>query len=153
MILLPYKHIVLQSYKGIEEIRTTLQNNTESAQPAIYWRRAFHKAFWGKIGDKEFALRPVVPYWNISPIHIRGLIEESNQNKIKLIITSPYLRILVPLVLITLILLFATYWQNQQYDMILNIGFAVVAGAYIMVMIPFQIQLNKSLKMLKELLQ
>ena len=150
MNLLPFKHIVLESDQSVEQIRETLSKNTENIQPAIYWRRTFHKPLWGKIGEKEFAVRPVVPYWNISPVHIKGLItEENNRGKVKLIISSPYLRILIPLVLVTLFLLMFTYLESRQYDMILSIGGAVVAGAYFMVMIPFQIQLNKTLQLFK----
>jgi hypothetical protein len=154
MNLLPYKSTVLTSNQNATQIRETLLKNTENIQPAIYWRRTFHKPLWGKIGEKEFAVRPVVPYWNISPIHIKGLItDENNGGKVKLIITSPYLRIIMPLIIVTLFLLMFTYIESQQYDMILTIGSAVIAGAYFMIMIPFQIQLNKTLEQFRKWLK
>ncbi len=133
-----------------EEINEKLEANTDTPPVTFYWGRTFEKPLWGKIKNDHFALRPVVPYWNISPVHIRGLIQKSGEeNKIIMTFVNPHLRVIIPLVLLAIGLLLANYLETKEYDKIVNIGFWIFLGAYLLVLIPFQIQARKTMRKIK----
>ncbi|WP_324065440.1 hypothetical protein [Salinivirga sp.] len=147
----PLIHTQIDTKLTKKEANELLAKHTEGKSPAFYWGKTFNSALWGKVKEDHFAVRPVVPYWNISPVHIRGFISENNdKSRITLTMTNPHLRVIIPLIIITIALLMINFWENQQYDQVVKIGLWIVLGAYLLVIIPFQIQARKTLKMIKE---
>ena len=60
--------------------------------------------------------------------------------------TCPYLRVVVPLVILALVLFFINYGVQGEMDVFLNASGLILLGAYLLVNIPFQIQASRSLK-------
>ena len=146
----PFIQTTIQTTLTREEINKKLEENTATPPVTFYWGRTFEKPLWGKIKDDHFALRPVVPYWNISPVNIRGFIRENgDKNKIIVTLVNPHLRVIIPLVILAIVLLMFNYVETKEYDKIVNIGIWIVLGAYVWVIVPFQIQARKTLNKIK----
>lgn len=151
MYFWPIIHTQIDTKLSKSEVNELLSNHTEGKTPAFYWGRTFKSALWGKIQEDHFAVRPVVPYWNISPVHIRGFVKENEgKSRITLTMINPHLRVIIPLVIIAIGLLMINFWENQQYDQVLKIGIWIVLGAYLWIIVPFQIQARKTLEMFKD---
>lgn len=136
------------------QIHEKLTAHTDNRRPVFYWTKTFNTTLWGNIKEDSFTVRPVVPYWNISPVHIKGTITD-DKTKRQVIITmiNPLMRVIIPLFIISITLLLLTHLDEKRYDLILNLGLAIAAGAYILVLIPFQIQARKTLKIIKKWLE
>ncbi|MFP4603822.1 MAG: hypothetical protein ACLFNJ_00420 [Bacteroidales bacterium] len=153
MYILPYKHIRLKSQLSSAEVLHKITQITDQDQKSIYWGKRFYKKFSGEIGERNFLIRPVVPYWNISPVEIEGrfISENMNESTFDLRIICPYLRFVIPLGILAVVLFFFNYRMTEDATIFLSSIFIVVFTAYLLVNIPFQIQAKKSLNDLLEI--
>ena len=148
MIFWPVKHIQIESNLKKEKLHSLLDGAIDQDNKGIYWGKRFTKRFWGKLGKEHFRIRPVVPYWNISPLEMRGQIKDVSREKnvVDIKITCPYLRIVVPLSILAIVLFFLNLaLKAQAAQFFINSGITI-AAAYLLVNIPFQIQSNWSIK-------
>lgn len=154
-MFLPYKHIILPTRLKKEAIVDRLSKEIDPDAKPVYWGRKFYKTFSGEVSGDHFFIRPVVPYWNISPLEIRGKIEVRSDewNNVIVKITSPLLRIIIPLVALAIILFFFSFALQGQVMFFLSTALIILLVAYMAVNIPFQIQANKTLIKLKRLLR
>lgn len=155
MLFWPLKSIVIESRLKQEELMRVISGATDQDQRSIYWGKRFSKKFWGKVGKKSFRIRPVVPYWNISPIELKGKISDgvNDSNKIKVRMVCPYLRIVLPLVIIALVLFFVNFGMKGELDVFLSSAAIILISAYLLVNIPFQIQAIWSIKQFTKILK
>jgi len=125
-----------------------MSEETDQDNRSIYWGKRFYKRYFGTVGKNAFKVRPVVPYWNISPVEIKGRFVEKgrDQHSVECRMTCPYLRVVVPLVILALVLFFINYGVHGEMDVFLNASGLILLGAYLLVNIPFQIQASRSLK-------
>jgi hypothetical protein len=152
MILWPFKHIKIESRYKQDEIINLINESTDQEWKSIYWGKRFNKRFWGKVGKKTFRIRPVVPYWNISPVEIIGNIKDGGEdtNELEIKMRCPYFRIILPLVIIAVGLFFANFGLKGEMDIFINSSLIILVSAYLLVNIPFQIQSTWSLKHLAD---
>jgi len=150
----PIKHIRIETKLNQEKLRDILTNSIDQDNTGIYWGKRFTKQFWGKMEKNSFRVRPVVPYWNISPVDIKGKIADlsNDKNAVEIRMSSPYLRIVVPLVILAVILFFVNFGMKEQFDIFLLNSVITLGAAYVLVNIPFQIQAAKSINKLSELI-
>jgi hypothetical protein len=154
-MFIPYKHITLSTRLKKEAIINRLSKEIDPDAKPIYWGKKFYKSFTGKISGDRFFIRPVVPYWNISPLEIRGKIDERSDewNNVTVKITSPLLRIIIPLAALAIILFFVSFALQGKVMFFLTTTLIILLVSYIAVNIPFQIQLTKTLIKLKKILK
>ena len=152
MIFWPRKDLYIESGLTKEEVIQELNNATDQDQKSIYWGKRFKKRFWGKVGRESFRVRPVVPYWNISPLEIKGEVKagKDEKGKVDIKMVCPYLRIVIPLVILALVLFFVNFGMKGDMDIFLSSPGIIVLSAYLLVNIPFQIQSIWSIKHLTE---
>ena len=150
----PQKHIRIETKLKQEKLQEILTNSIDQDSTGIFWGKRFTKHFWGKIKQNSFRVRPVVPYWNISPVDIKGKITDlsNDKNAVEIRMTSPYLRIVVPLVILAILLFFVNFGLKEQFDTFLLNSVITLGAAYVLVNIPFQIQAAKSLNELNQLI-
>jgi len=144
----PIKHIRIETNLKSERLHEILDNSIDQNSQGIYWGKRFSKKFWGSINQKAFRIRPVVPYWNISPVDIKGKIIDISQEKngVDIKMTSPYIRIVLPLALLAVILFFINFGLKGELNIFLVNSVITLAAAYLFVNIPFQIQSIWSIK-------
>jgi hypothetical protein len=152
MLFWPFKQVRIESSLKKDELMRILNESTDQDQKSIYWGKRFYKRFWGKVSGDAFRIRPVVPYWNMSPVEMKGSVKDIKEDKNGLDITlqCPYLRVVMPLAVIALGLFFVNYGLKGQWDVFLSSSFIILVAAYLFVNIPFQIQSIWSLKTLTE---
>jgi hypothetical protein len=148
MNLWPIKHIRIETNLKAEKIYEILDNSIDQDSQGIYWGKRFSKKFWGRISQKAFRIRPVVPYWNISPVDIKGRIIDVSQEKngLDIQMTSPYLRIVIPLAILAVVLFFVNFGLKGELNVFYANSLITLAAAYLLVNIPFQIQSIWSIK-------
>ena len=150
----PFKHIQIETKLKQEKLQEIMNHSVDQNSNGIYWGKRFTKRFWGKIKQNTFRVRPVVPYWNISPVDIEGKIVDLSidKNAVEIKMTSPYMRIVVPLVILAVLLFFVNFGLKGQIDTFL-LNFVIILGAaYLLINIPFQIQAAKSINELSRLI-
>ena len=152
MNLWPLKVFHISTPLSGEDIIQVMNDNTDQDYKSIYWGKRFYKHFFGSVGKRAFKVRPVVPYWNISPVEIRGRITESeNQaSQVQCRLVCPYLRFVVPLVVLVLLLFLLNYGVAGEPGIFFNALWMILLGAYLLVNVPFQIQASGSIKELAE---
>ncbi|MFO8236076.1 MAG: hypothetical protein R6U04_11810 [Bacteroidales bacterium] len=141
---MPFKYIRIETPLSSEEVLRKISESTDQDRKSIYWGKRFYKTFSGKVGARSFIISPVVPYWNISPVDIEGNFSSGNKyvSRLHLRMVCPYLRFVIPLVILTLVLFFI----NFGTEIILFKGILItLATAYLLVNIPFQLQSKRSL--------
>ena len=150
----PLKYIRIETNIRQEKLQDILDKSIDQDSKGIYWGKIFTKGFWGNIKQNSFRVRPVVPYWNISPVDIRGKIIEVSQEKNALYIrmTTPFMRIVLPLVILAVFLFFINFGLKGQNDTFLLNSAITIGAAYLLVNIPFQIQAAKSINELRKLI-
>lgn len=138
-----------------EAIYERMSSNTDQDSTSIYWGKRFYKRFFGAVGKEVFKVRPVVPYWNISPVEIRGRVSKGkgDQHVVECRMTCPYLRVVVPLVVLAVVLFFINYGLMGEAGTFLNVSGVILAVAYLLVNLPFQIQASRNLKTLRDQLE
>jgi len=138
-----------------EAIYERMNSNTDQDSTSIYWGKRFYKRFFGAVGKEVFKVRPVVPYWNISPVEIRGRVSEGKGDRhvVECRMTCPYLRVVVPLVVLAVVLFFINYGLKGEAGIFLNVSGVILAVAYLLVNLPFQIQASRNLKTLRDQLE
>jgi len=148
MVFWPLKTFRIETAVGPREILDRMSEDTDQDNRSIYWGKRFYKRYFGTIGKKAFKVRPVVPYWNISPVEIKGSVVEKGegQHSVECRMTCPYMRVVVPLVILALVLFFINYGARGEMDVFLNASGLILPAAYLLVNIPFQIQASRSLK-------
>ena len=148
MMLWPYKQLQFESKLKKAEIRKLLEQITDQDNKSIYWGKRFTRRFWGKVQGDSFRIRPVVAYWNLSPVELKGSIIDLSDEKNGLYIkmTCPYLRIVVPLVVLGVVLFFFNLGIDGDWITFALNSLIMLAGAYLLVNIPFQIQAMWSTK-------
>jgi hypothetical protein len=155
MLFWPVKHIAILSPLKKEEITRILTSETDQDQKSIYWGKRFYKKYWGKIEDEIFRIRPVVPYWNISPVEISGKMEDDTDEKNRVLLTMrcPYMRIVIPLVILAVGLFLINFGLKGELSVFVSATAIILISAYLLVNIPFQIQAIWSMKDLTEKLK
>ena len=155
MYLWPYKKCRIETGRTADEVYEIVGRYTDQDYDSIYWGKRFYSRFFGSVGKTAFRVRPVVPYWNISPLEIRATVKEGKNGKTRIAcrLSCPYLRVVVPLVLLGVILFFLNYVLAGTNGGAVNVMILIVAGAYAMVNIPFQIQASRSLRELTRQLE
>jgi len=150
----PLKHIRIETKLKQEKLQEIMSNSIDQDSTGIYWGKRFTKQFWGKMKQNSFRVRPVVPYWNISPVDIKGRIADlsNDKNSLEIKMTSPYMRIVVPLVILAVLLFFFNFGMKEQFDTFLLNSVITLGAAYVLVNIPFQIQAAKSINELSRLI-
>lgn len=151
----PIKHIRIETNLEQEKLQEIMIGSIDQDSKGIYWGKRFTKSFWGNIKQNSFRVRPVVPYWNISPVDIKGRIVEISQEKNALDIrmASPYMRIVLPLVILAVFLFFINFGLKGQIDTFLLNSVITMGAAYLLVNIPFQIQAAKSINELNQIIE
>jgi len=144
----PVKHIKIETDLKAEKLHEILLDSIDQNSQGIYWGKRFTKKFWGQLSQNAFRIRPVVPYWNISPVDIRGKIVDLSREKSGLDVrmSSPYLRIIIPLVVLAVVLFFINFGLKGQGNIFLTNSLVTLASAYLLVNVPFQIQSIWSIK-------
>jgi len=144
----PVKHIQIESNLKKEKLHSLLENSIDQDNSGIYWGKRFSKRFLGKLGEEHFRIRPVVPYWNISPLEMKGQIKEVSREKnaVDVKITCPYLRIVIPLAILAIVLFFLNLALKDQAAQFIINSSITLAAAYLLVNIPYQIQSIWSIK-------
>ncbi len=150
----PFKHIRIETKLKQEKLQEIMTNSIDQNNTGIYWGKRFNKRFWGNITQNTFRIRPVVPYWNISPVDIEGKIVDlsNDKNALEIKMTSPYMRIVVPLVILAVILFFVNFGMKEQAETFIINSVITLGAAYLLVNIPFQIQAVKSVNELSRLI-
>lgn len=153
MYILPYKHIKLKSKLSSTQVLYKISQITDQDRKSIYWGKRFYNKFSGEVGTKNFLIRPVVPYWNISPVEIEGrfISENTNGSTFDLRIICPYLRFVIPLGILAVVLFFFNFKMTGDETIFLSSLFIIIFTAYLLVNIPFQIQAEKSFNYLLEI--
>jgi len=77
----------------------------------------------------------------------------NDSNKIKVRMVCPYLRIVLPLVIIALVLFFVNFGMKGELDVFLSSAAIILISAYLLVNIPFQIQAIWSIKQFTKILK
>jgi len=151
MYFWPVKECRIDTSLNRHEIHELMHKNTDQDYKSIYWGKRFYTRFFGNVGESSFKVRPVVPYWNISPVEIRGSVNENPAGKstVRCRLSCPYLRVVVPLVLLAVVLFLLNYILAGTNGGAMTVMVLIVAGAYALVNIPFQIQAARSLRDLK----
>jgi hypothetical protein len=152
MYFWPLKIFRIETSEQEEDLVARMSEQTDQDNRSIYWGKRFYKRYFGTVGKSSFKVRPVVPYWNISPLEIHGKVteKEKGQQAVECRMTCPYLRVVLPLVILALVLFFINYGAKGEMDVFLNVSGIILLAAYLMVNIPFQIQASRSLKDLTE---
>ncbi len=152
MLFWPFKLIRIETSLKESEILRIINENTDQDQKSIYWGKRFYKRFWGKVTDKAFRIRPVVPYWNMSPVEMQGNVSDISEDKngLEVKLKCPYLRVVIPLAILAVGLFFISFGLKGQMDVFLSSTLIILIAAYLFVNIPFQIQSVWSLKILAE---
>jgi hypothetical protein len=148
MYFWPLKIFRIETSQRGEELLANMSEQTDQDNRSIYWGKRFYKRYFGTVGKNSFKVRPVVPYWNISPLEIQGKIVEKGKGKeaVECRMICPYLRVVLPLVILALVLFFINYGAKGEMDVFLNASGLILLAAYLLVNIPFQIQASRSLK-------
>ena len=148
MYLWPKKQCRIDTKMNRHEIIEGINQHVDQDYKSIYWGKRFYKRFFGNVGDNSFKVRPVVPYWNLSPVEIRGHIKQDGQghSTIECRLSCPYLRVVVPLVLFAVVLFLLNYFLAGANGGAINVMALIVVGAWALVNIPFQIQAHRSLR-------
>ena len=151
MYLWPFKHCRIDTSLSREKILERMDQHTDQDYKSIYWGKRFYKRFFGRVGENAFKVRPVVPYWNISPVEIKGYVDEQagGGSLVECRLSCPYLRVVVPLVLLAVVLFLINYIMSGSNGGAMHVMALIVVGAYALVNVPFQIQANRDLRDLK----
>jgi len=80
------------------------------------------------------------------------LLLSNDKNAIELRMTSAYIRIVVPLVILAVILFFVNFGLKEQVEPFMLNSVITLGAAYLLVNIPFQIQVAKSINELSQLI-
>jgi len=148
MFVWPKKQCRIDTDLSRERIMELMDQHTDQDYKSIYWGKRFHKRFFGRVGENSFKVRPVVPYWNISPVEIQGHVKEDGRggSSVACRLSCPYLRVVVPLVLLAVVLFMLNYILAGSNGGAVNVMALIVVGAYALVNIPFQVQATRSLQ-------
>lgn len=146
MYLWPLKQLTIQSSLETDALYRILVHATDQENTGIYWGKKFYHAYWGRISAASFKIRPVVPYWNISPVDIAGRITPADNGKsvITMKMTCPFLRVVIPLVILAMLLFFISYGLQGNVPVFLTSSLWIVLVAYLLVNVPFQIQADRN---------
>jgi len=144
----PKKKCRIDTQLSRERIMELMDQHTDQDYKSIYWGKRFYKRFFGSVGENSFKVRPVVPYWNISPVEIQGHVKEDGMggSSVACRLSCPYLRVVVPLVLLAVVLFMLNYILAGSNGGAVNVMALIVVGAYALVNIPFQIQAHRRLR-------
>lgn len=148
MYFWPIKKCRIETAMSRDKIHEVVDQNTDQDYKSIYWGKRFYKRFSGAVGENSFKIRPVVPYWNLSPVEIRGEVKEQSAGNsvVQCRLSCPYLRVVVPLVLLALVLFLINLPAGGAGVGFFNVLVLIVTGAYVLVNVPFQIQATRSLR-------
>lgn len=151
MYLWPIKHCRIDTSLSRAKIIERMAQHTDQDYKGIYWGKRFYKRFFGSVGENAFKVRPVVPYWNISPVEIKGHVDEhgSGRSSVECRLSCPYLRVVVPLVLLAVVLFLLNYIMSGSNGGAMQVMALIVAGAWALVNVPFHIQAARNLRDLK----
>mgnify|MGYP000105396955 CR=1 FL=1 len=152
MFLWPFKQCRIETNLSRQRINELMNQNTDQDNRSIYWGKRFYQRFFGVVQPNAFKIRPVVPYWNLSPVEIRGTVE-SNQagqgsHTVSCRLTCPYLRVVGPLVGLALVMFFINYALVGETGVFLSATGYIFLAAYVLVNLPFQVQAARSLRAL-----
>ena len=152
MYLWPVKHITIETNLNRDDLYEVMGKSVDQDNRSIYWGKKFYKLFWGNISKEAFRIRPVVPYWNISPVEIRGRVEAAsdNQTHVSMKMICPYLRIIIPLAALAIVLFFVNYGLKGETAFFFNSTALIVIASYLLTNIPFQIQATRNIQQLVE---
>ncbi|MFP4620032.1 MAG: hypothetical protein ACLFM7_01870 [Bacteroidales bacterium] len=125
-----------------QNIYQKIHQSTDQDHNSIYWGKRFHTTYWGRVSHNSFKIRPVVPYWNISPLEIQGTVKKGEEGKtlVNMRMVCPFLRVILPLAILGVVLFFVSQGIKGNMDVFINSSVMILLGAYLMVNIPFQIQ-------------
>jgi len=142
MLLWPLRKLAIETSLDKDEIYQKMHQSTDQNNSGIYWGKRFYKTYWGNVSPTAFRIRPVVPYWNISPLEIQGTVKEQIQGKtlVNMKMVCPFLRVVLPLVILAVVLFFVSQGLQGNLDVFFNSSVLILLGAYLFVNIPFQIQ-------------
>ena len=142
MYLWPLKKLEIETALDPQKIYQKLDQSTDQDNRSIYWGKRFYKSYWGQVAPYSFKIRPVVPYWNISPLEIQGTVKELNKGKtsVNMKMVCPFLRVVLPLAILAVVLFFVSQGLQGNMDVFINATLLILLGAYLLVNIPFQIQ-------------
>lgn len=147
-MLWPYKQLRFESRLNKDKIRKLMEQITDQDNRSIYWGKRFTRRFWGKVQGDSFRIRPVVAYWNLSPVELKGNIKDISDDKNGLFIkmSCPYMRIVLPLVILGVVLFFFNLGLQGDWSTFALNSLIMLAGSYVLVNLPFQIQAMWSIK-------
>jgi hypothetical protein len=142
MYLWPLRKLDIETRLNKQEIYDKIYQSTDQDASSIYWGKRFYTTYWGKVGQDSFKIRPVVPYWNISPLEIQGRVKELEEGKtsVNMKMVCPFLRVVLPLVILAVVLFFISQGLQGNLEVFINSTVLILLGAYLLVNIPFQIQ-------------
>ena len=152
MFFWPLKIFRIETSERGDDLLERMSEETDQDNRSIYWGKQFYKRYFGTVGKNSFKVRPVVPYWNLSPLEIHGKVEKQGkgQEAVECRMTCPYLRVVLPLVIVALVLFFISYGAKGEMDVFLNVSGVILLADYLLVNISFQIYAYRSLKDLTE---
>ena len=155
MLLWPLRKLAIETSLDKDAIYQIIYQSTDQNNKSIYWGKRFYKTYWGNVNPTAFRIRPVVPYWNISPLEIQGTVKEQFRDKtlVNIKMVCPFLRVVLPLVILAIVLFFIGQGLQGNMDVFLNSSVLILLGAYLFVNIPFQIQAARNVEDLIERLE
>ena len=142
MYFWPLRKLKIETNLDPQKIYQKIDQSTDQDNKSIYWGKRFYKTYWGRVAPTSFKIRPVVPYWNISPLEIQGTVKERMEGKtsVNMKMVCPFLRVVLPLAILAVVLFFVSQGLQGNMDVFINATLFILLGAYLLVNIPFQIQ-------------
>lgn len=146
MFFWPFKKLEIETDLDPQKIYQKIDQSTDQDNRSIYWGKRFYKTYWGSVEPASFRIRPVVPYWNISPLEIQGKVTELKEGKtsVSVKMVCPFLRVVLPLAILAVVLFFVSQGLQGNMNVFVNASVLILLGAYLLVNIPFQIQATRN---------
>jgi hypothetical protein len=146
MLLWPKKTLEIETRLDKDSIYQIIDQSTDQDYKSIYWGKRFYKTYWGTVSPESFKIRPVVPYWNISPLEIRATVKSitSERTRVSLKMVCPFMRIIGPLAVLAILLFFISFGLQDEMNIFLKNSLLILFGGYILVNLPFQIQASRN---------
>lgn len=142
MFIWPLRKLEIETSLDRDEIYQKIYQSTDQNNKSIYWGKRFYTTYWGRVSPTTFRIRPVVPYWNISPLEIQGTVKEQMEGKttVNMKMVCPFLRVVLPLAILAVVLFFISQGLEGNLNVFFNSSVLILLGAYLFVNLPFQIQ-------------